>query len=139
MSGGHAWQDGLQQLHGDQDLVAGTAGYALLTRNGRCELAEGLLAGCFGIPGSNDVSLAAQQFRHVFDSGKQAQAFNLLEQKAIVFQQTPCDIYAISRRKQLGLCVNNLPFGVLVCVYCKPYLPQTVIPRLEKLCSLFRL
>ena len=135
MNSGYAWQDGLQQL-----CTQGTlAGYALLTNNGRCELAEGLLAGCFGMPGSNDVSLTAQQFFHVFDSGKQTQAFNLLDQRAVVFKQTPCDVYAISRRKQLGLCVNNLPFGVLVSVFQKPHLPQTVIPRLEKLCSSFRL
>lgn len=130
-----SWQQGLQQLCDQGSL----AGYALLTHQGQCEVAQGLLSTTFDSGSPGTVSPAAQQFHRVFDSEQLAGAFVLLGQKVIVYKQTPCDMYAISRRKQLGLCLNNLPFGLLISVFKKPQLPQAVIPKLESACSLLRL
>ena len=133
MSQSQPWQQGLQHL-----LDQGTlAGYALLTRQGQCALAQGQLTDTFG-SNSCDIPPAAQQFTRVFDSELPVEAFTLLGQKVIVFKQTPCDMYAISRRKQLGLCLNNLPFGLLISIFHKPQLPQTVIPKLETVCRSLR-
>ena len=128
------WQQSLQELCRQGTL----AGYALLTRDGSCESAEGLLASYFGSDCSSHASIASLQLRQAFDVLTPPQAFSLLGHKAIVFKQTPCDIYAIARRKQLGLCLNNLPFGVLISVFQKPQLPQTVIPQLEAICASLR-
>lgn len=129
-----SWQEGLQQLH-EQGIIAG---YALLTGQGQCECSQGLLSDTFSSLASDKPSPAAQQFCGVFDSGQQADVFTLLQQKAIVFKQTACDVYAITRRKQLGLCLNNLPFGLLISVFQKPQLPQTVVPKLEAICMSLR-
>lgn len=129
-----SWQEGLQQLH-EQGIIAG---YALLTGQGQCECSQGLLSDTFSSLARDKASPAAQQFCGVFDSGQQADVFTLLQQKAFVFKQTACDVYAITRRKQLGLCLNNLPFGLLISVFQKPQLPQTVVPKVEAICMSLR-
>ena len=134
MSNCDPWQQGLQKLY-QQDILAG---YALLTRDGTCESAEGLLASYFGSDCSTEASTASLQLRQACDTSQPTQVFTLLGYKAIVFKQTPCDVYAIARRKQLGVCLNNLPFGMLVSVFQKPQLPQTVIPQLEAICASLR-
>ena len=129
-----SWQRGLQHLC-DQGVLAG---YALMTRQGHFESAQGILRDVFCSHTTEQLSSDAQQLEHVFDSGQQAETFTLLNQKIIVFKQTACDVYGISRRKHMGLCLNNLPFGLLISVYQKPYLPQTVIPKLENICASLR-
>ena len=122
-----SWQQDLQHL-----LQQGVlAGYALMIHQQRCETSHRLLS-------TAQESLAQQGFAYMFESEQQVEAVSILGHKAIVFKQGPCNIYAISRRRQLGVCINNLPFGVLVSVFQKPQLPQTVIPMLEKICSNFR-
>lgn len=122
-----SWQQDLQQLL-QQGLLAG---YALVTRQQQCKTSHGLLS-------KAEDDLAKQDFSYMFESEQPIGAVKILGHKAIVYRQTPCNIYAISRRKQLGVCINNLPFGVLVSVFQKPQLPQTVIPVLERICSKFR-
>ena len=129
-----SWQRGLQHLC-DQGVLAG---YALMTRQGHFESAQGILRDAFCSHTTEQLSSDAQQLDHVFDSGQQAETFTLLNQKIIVFKQTACDVYGISRRKHMGLCLNNLPFGLLISVYQKPCLPQTVIPKLENICASLR-
>lgn len=122
------WQGDLQQLLQNSTLT----GYALVTQQQHCETAHGLLS-------SIGASLTKQNFAQLFETEHPAGAVEVLGQKAIVYKQTPCDLYAISRRKQLGVCINNLPFGVLISVFRKPQLPQTVIPLLEKACAKLRI
>ena len=134
MATAQPWQQGLEQLRQQGTL----AGYALVTRDGLCETAQGLLS---DNPGGTTVDAllnTAEDLKHTFDSAQQAAALTLLGHKFIVFKQTPCDVYAISRRKKIGACFNNLPFGLLISVFEKPQLPQTVIPKLEAVCTLFR-
>lgn len=133
MAQSESWQHGLQHLC-DQGVLAG---YALITRQGHCESPQGILRDAF-CSHTEQLSSDAQQFYHIFDSGQQAETFTLLNQKIIVFKQTACDVYGIGRRKHMGLCLNNLPFGLLISVYQKPYLPQTVIPKLENICASLR-
>lgn len=134
MAQSESWQHGLQHLC-DQGVLAG---YALMTRQGHFESPQGILRDAFCGHTTEQLSSDAQQFYHVFYSGQQAETFTLLNQKIIVFKQTACDVYGISRRKHMGLCLNNLPFGFLISVYQKPYLPQTVIPQLENICASLR-
>ena len=134
MAQSESWQHGLQQLC-DQGVLAG---YALMTRQGHFESPQGIFCDAVCSHTTERLSSDAQQFNHVFDSGQQVETFTLLNQKIIVFKQTACDVYGISRRKHMGLCLNNLPFGLLISVYQKPYLPQTVIPRLENICATLR-
>ena len=128
------WQQGLEELR-QQGVLAG---YALVTRDGLCETAQGLLSEQLGCTTPDGLMIAAKELSNTFDSAKQATALMLLGQKVIVYKQTPCDVYAISRRKRFGVCYNNLPFGLLISVFEKPQLPQTVIPKLEAICSVFR-
>lgn len=134
MAQSECWQLELQRLC-DQGVLAG---YALLTRQGHFESPQGLLRDAFSSHTTEQLSSYAQQFYNVFDSGQQAETFTVLNQKVIVFKQTMCDVYGISKRKHVGLCLNNLPFGLLISVYQKPYLPQTVIPKLEYICASLR-
>lgn len=128
------WQQGLQQL-----LQQGTlAGYALVTKDGLCETVEGLLSDQFGCTNTDAFLDTATEVRDTFDAAKQASVLTLLGHKHVVFKQTPCDVYAISKHKQMGVCFNNLPFGLLISVFAKPQLPQTVIPKLEAVCSVLR-
>lgn len=128
------WQQGLEQLR-QQGILAG---YALVTRDGLCETVQGLLSDQFDSTSPHSLFTTAQELSHTFDSAQQTTAFTLLGHKVIVYKQTPCDVYAISRRKRLGVCFNNLPFGLLISVFEKPQLPQTVIPKLEAMCSVLR-
>ena len=123
----NSWHQDLQQL-----LLQGVlAGYALVTQQQQCESAHGLLS-------SAKDTLADQHFGNIFESEQPAGAVHILGHKAIVYRQTPCDVYAISRQKLLGVCISNLPFGVLITVFQKPQLPQTVVPLLEKFCAKLR-
>lgn len=45
---------------------------------------------------------------------------------------------AVSRGKQLGLTAHYLPAGILVTVFSRPQLPQTVAPRIELICDQLR-
>ena len=128
------WQQGLEQLR-QQGILAG---YALVTKDGLCETVQGLLSKQLGCTTLDGLLITAKDLSHTFDSAKQATAFMVLGHKVIVYKQTPCDVYAISRHKRFGVCFNNLPFGLLISVFEKPQLPQTVIPKLEAICSVFR-
>lgn len=125
------WQQGLEQLW-QQGILSG---YALVTRRGCCETAQGTLSKS---ESTSELVNIGQHFCNMLDSEKQVPALSILGQKLIVYKQTNCDIYAISRRKSLGLCLNNLPFGVLISVFEKPVIPQTAILKLEALCSKLR-
>lgn len=128
------WQQGLEQL-----LQQGTlAGYALVTKDGLCETVQGLLSHKFGCTTPDALLDTATEMRDTFDTARQASALTLLGHKLVVYKQTPCDVYAISRHKQIGVCFNNLPFGLLISVFAKPQLPQTVVPKLEAICSMLR-
>ena len=133
MADSSPWQQGLEQLR-QQGVLSG---YALITRRGFCETAQGILSKSEHTS-DNEVVKMGQHFCNILDSEKQADALTLLGQKLIVYKQTDCDIYAIGRRRSVGLCLNNLPFGVLVSVFEKPIIPQIAIPKLEALCTKLR-
>lgn len=128
------WQQELEQLR-QQGVLAG---YALVTRDGFCDTVQGLLSRQLGCTTPDGLLNTAQELSHTFESAKQATALTFLGHRVIVYKQTPCDVYAISRRKRFGVCFNNLPFGLLISVFEKPQLPQTVVPKLEAICSVLR-
>lgn len=134
MNAAMPWQQGLEQLC-QQDILAG---YALVTRDGLCETVQGLLRDQLDCTNPDGLLNTAQELSHTFDAAKQTTALTLMGHKVIVYKQTPCDMYAISRHKRFGVCFNNLPFGLLISVFEKPQLPQTVIPKLEAICSVLR-
>lgn len=55
-----------------------------------------------------------------------------------MIQRSDSSVYAVSRGKQLGCAAHFLPSGILVAVFSKPNLPQTVAPRLEAICDRLR-
>ena len=128
------WETGLEQLRTQGTI----SGYALVTRGGVCDSAQGSLSNSYRNTNASEVLELAERFCTLIDSDQQAEALTVLGQKCIVYKQTPCDIYAISRRRRLGVCLHGLPFGTLVSVFEKPHIPQTVIPKLEAICSAFR-
>lgn len=134
MAAAQPWQQGFEQL---QHLGI-LAGYALVTRDGFCETAQGVLNHKLGRTSLKALLSTAADVSLIFYSAKQASALSLLEHKLIVYKQTPCDVYAISRRRKIGACFYNLPFGLLISVFERPHLPQTVIPLLEVICSTLR-
>ena len=143
----HRWDARIQQL-----LQNGTlTGYALVSRHGSVQAAEGLLSSAIeAIPYRGNGMLRnsdspehpasqMQQFAKAFPgTGAQPSAFHLAGQCAVVFKQGDCDILAISRRRRLGLCVHALPFGILVCTYGRTKLPQEVVPKLLQICDTLR-
>ena len=128
------WHQQFEQLR-QQGILAG---YALVTKDGLCDIAQGLLNHNYGRTSTEALLNTAADVSLMFDSAQQASALTLLGHKLIVYKQTPCDVYAISRRKKIGVCFNNLPFGLLISVFERPQLPQTVIPMLEVTCSVLR-
>ena len=141
------WDARIQQLLQDGTLT----GYALVSRHGSVQAAEGLLssateANSYTADGmfkhaSRPEQLATQmqQFAKAFPgTGAQPVAFHVGGQRAVVFKRGDCDILAISRRRRLGLCVHALPFGILVCTYGRTKLPQEVVPKLLQICDTLR-
>ena len=141
------WDARIQQLLQDGTLT----GYALVSRHGSVHAAEGLLSsardatpytanGVFKSDDSHEhPALQMQQFTKAFlGTGAPPSAFHLAGQRAVVFQQSDCDILAISRRRSLGLCVHALPSGILVCTYSRRKLPQEVVPKLLQICDTLR-
>jgi hypothetical protein len=141
MAGQPSWDAEIQQL-----LQCGTInGYALLSKQGSTEAAEGLLSSG-GSEGCTENGLAAdgqhiqlQQFaKALSDSSTAPLAFQIAGQRAIVIRYTECDVLAISRRRRLGLCIHALPFGILVASYSRAKLPQEVVPRILQICDKLR-
>lgn len=134
MNAAQPWQQGLENLR-HQGILAG---YALVTKDGLCDTAQGLLNHSLGRISLEALLNSAGDVSLILDSAQQASALTLLGHKLIVYKQTLCDVYAISRRKTIGVCFNNLPFGLLISVFERPQLPQTVVPMLEVTCSCLR-
>jgi hypothetical protein len=57
--------------------------------------------------------------------------------KFCVFRKTETSIYATTHCRQFGLCVSQLPFGTLLCLY-STRISQQVIPLIEKFCEALR-
>lgn len=53
-------------------------------------------------------------------------------------QQSEGSVCAVSRGKQLGMTAHYLPSGILVTVFSKPNLLQTVLPQVEAVCDVLR-
>ena len=143
----YKWDASIQQLLQDGMLT----GYALVSRHGSVQAAEGLLSSAMeasvhtvsGVSrnstGPEQSASQMQQFARAFSGASaQASAFCLAGQRAVIFKQGDCDILAISRRRRLGLCVHALPFGILVCTYGRTKLPQEVVPKLLQICDTLR-
>jgi len=127
------WDDSLQAL-----LQGGLlTGFACITSRGKVETAEGCLEQ--QIQQSGPISrcqpsglLEPAQLLKLFDGVTEVPA--VFE----VFHATTSEIYAISRRRALGLCIHKLPFGVLVTIFGRDQLPQAIIPHVERICSQLR-
>lgn len=115
-----AWDAPLQGLL-KSELITG---YALISRTGRCETREGMLAKAF------QDSRCMKQFSGLFHSTEAPPAFDVAGQHCVVFQRTDCDMLAVSKQRTLGLAVSAVPFGVLVSTYARPVFPQMVVPAL---------
>jgi hypothetical protein len=123
------WDAGLQDLVQSGQLT----GYALISRSGRCEVAEGLLNAEM-----QDQSVL-QQFTGIFHAHDKAPlAFDVAGEHVIVFRRTESDLHAISKHRSLGLSVSALPFGVLVSTFARPNLPQMVLPQVQKIVDRLR-
>eukprot|EP00873_Tetraselmis_striata_P018585 jgi/Tetstr1/438849/TSEL_027358.t1 len=125
-----------------QDLLRSglLTGYALITSQGSLELATGVLEAEFGGASSALLNEKAQQFVGLFPppSDQPPPPFELCGHKAVVLRQEERAIQALSRRREVGVCVNNLPVGVLVCTYGPPHWAQQVVPAVERCCDALR-
>lgn len=130
-----SWQRGFQQLLQDGVL----SGYALVQHHTQCEIAHGILAERATASSFIRNGATEQDYSRLFSADQEILCLDILGCKAIVFKQTARDLYAITRRKHMGVCVNNLPFGVVVSIFQKPQLPQLVIPSVELVCAKLRL
>ena len=142
MEDGRSWAAGIQQLLQDGII----SGYALISKHGSTQAAEGLLSKADArvsqsdnsAPGKDD-HMQLQQFAKAFPNSSAApMVFWLAGQRAVVFRRTDCDILAISHKRKLGLCIHALPFGILVCTYSRARLPQEVIPKVLQICDMLR-
>ena len=61
--------------------------------------------------------------------------FSLLNTHFVIHTTSSTSLYAISKRKRMGLIVSNLPFGVLINVYRKPVIAQQAVPLVERFCD----
>lgn len=123
------WDSGLQQLMQAGFITA----YALVSKSAHCEVSEGLLKK------ELQDQLVLQQFAGLFHAREDAPlAFNIAGNHAVVFKKTESDLYAISKHRMLGVCVNALPFGVLITTYARPMLPQVVVPKVQRIADRLR-
>ena len=138
MEEGPFWDARVQQLLQDGII----SGYALLSKSGSTQAAAGVLSKAYRSAGAGtpaDSPLQMHQFVDAFSHSRAPPlAFRLAGQNAVVFRRTDCDILAISHRRQLGLCIHALPFGILVCTYSRQKLPQEVVPRVLRVCDVLR-
>ena len=139
MEKGLPWDARMRQLL--QDGVI--SGYALLSKSGSTQVAAGVLSRAHKQAGdvgsAESPSMQMHQFADAFSHSRPPPlAFRVAGQNAVVFRRTDCDILAISFRRQLGLCVHALPFGILVCTYSRGMLPQEVVPKVLRVCDVLR-
>eukprot|EP00899_Mesostigma_viride_P015227 jgi/Mesvir1/23705/Mv18654-RA.1 len=66
------------------------------------------------------------------------QSFWLLGQQLHVVRRGGYSLCALSRGRALGLCVSQLPFGVLVATFDRGVLPQAATLEVERICDSFR-
>lgn len=121
-------------------------GVALLsTANAKCIYATGLLK-----QELEQNPQSATQFANLFPSNDSPlistskpiddyyiDGWRLCGTKFCVIQKTETSIYATTRCRQFGLCVSQLPFGTLLCLY-STRISQQVIPIIEKFCEILR-
>jgi len=55
--------------------------------------------------------------------------------KFITIRRTECALHAFTSGRRRGLCVHNLPMGLLLVVFPRSQLPQQVVPLVEKFCD----
>ncbi|XP_076441829.1 uncharacterized protein LOC143280929 [Babylonia areolata] len=56
-----------------------------------------------------------------------------------IYSNTFCNIYCTSSDNRLGLTVNKLPYGVLVCLYSYPTTAAMAVKQVELFCDKLRL
>ncbi len=111
------------------------SGAALLAPHGACLFSAGELAGTFD---GGDAALAEQFVRPFLDADATVLALTLRGVKHIVFRRDARSVYALSRRRAAGLCVNALPCGTLVTTYERPHSPRSVVEAVEACCAALR-
>lgn len=107
------------------------SGYCLFTFS-KTLCAKGSLASEF--VDSSPLPSSAQQFlSQDFDK---ITSFCIFGTKAFVIRRTAKSIQAISRRRDFGIIVYNLPFGTLLVVHSgRKHTPQNVVCNLEATCG----
>ena len=89
--------------------------------------------------GAGSLPDAAKQFLGLFPGDPDhPPSFELFGEQLVTFQKTEAAAYALSPGRRVGVCVNNLSFGVLVSTFARPKLPQEVVPLLEAACDQLR-
>jgi len=64
-------------------------------------------------------------------------AFTMWGKRLLVVRQTWNSFCMVSKYRREGVVVCHLPAGMLlVCTFCRPMIPQTVVPAVEKVCQL---
>ena len=64
-------------------------------------------------------------------------SFDLLSKRFVVIRRTLNSFCAVTRNRSEGVIIHNLPARmILVCTFCRPNLPQIVVPEVEKACEL---
>ncbi|KAL8617602.1 hypothetical protein ACOMHN_033148 [Nucella lapillus] len=56
-----------------------------------------------------------------------------------IYSKTFCSIYGTSSDNRLGLTVNKLPYGVLVCLHAYPVTAARAVKQVELFCDKLRL
>jgi hypothetical protein len=127
-SGADAWDAGFRNLL-EQKMITG---YGLIVA-GSCEVAEGEVAKLFASPGSHACQLAA-----IFQGPEYPASIEVCGDKLMVVKKGPADAFALGRRRELGLCINNSPFGIIVTTFRSNCHPHLVIPQVELCCKAVR-
>lgn len=132
---GASWDNELNELI-DRGILTGAA---QITLQGICIKAYGVLKDCFiREPLDKGTPDPRSQFLHLFDFAVEAPTFEILGCKFFSFQHSERSVYAISKGRRKGLCINSLPYGVLITTFDRANFPQTVIPLVEKYCDSLR-
>jgi hypothetical protein len=118
-----SWDSGFRELMSRKII----SGYGLITA-GSCQIAAGNIAELLGGPDQ-----PAEQFSQLFQASEAYPTRVTLPGNTLyIIRKTEADAYAIGRRNRLSLCINNLPFGIVISAFKQPNLPAVVIPLVEK-------
>eukprot|EP00884_Botryococcus_braunii_P023348 jgi/Botrbrau1/9698/Bobra.0201s0028.1 len=126
--GADAWDTGFRTLL-EQGVITG---YGLIVA-GACQVAEGEVTHLFANPDTHTCQLS-----EIFRGPEYPTSIDVCGDKLMVVKKGPADAFALGRKRALGVCLNNSPFGIIVSTFRSSGHPHLVIPQVEMCCRAVR-